>query len=160
MKTEPLPADLPSATQDPTDAQARNVDALLAFLPRLKAAGFEFARERPLRKDDQGRYVIGGPSLNPVVLELVQALYEHGWVDGEFEWTTWAEQAQRYERDAALVAHADIRTLRKLLTAHVRADRFCDGHLASVWRSGHLCAVLERLAALRGAATPACPPEH
>jgi hypothetical protein len=157
MKTEPPPTDLRSATPDLTDAQVGNIDALLAYLPRLKAPAFEFTSERPLRQDDQGRYVLDGPRLDPVVLEFVQALYDHGWIDHGFEWTAWAEQAQRYERDAALVAHADLPTLRKLLTAHVRADRFCDGHLAAVWRSGHLLAILERLTALRGAAIACLP---
>lgn len=40
-------------------------------------------------------------------------------------------------------------TLRKLLTAHVRADRFSEGHLASVLESRHITAMLRRLKRIR-----------
>ena len=44
---------------------------------------------------------------------------------------------------------ADLTTLRKLLTTHVRADRFSEGHLAGVLQSGHIVAVLRRLRKIR-----------
>ena len=33
----------------------------------------------------------------------------------------------------------------KLITGHLRSERFCDGHLHSVFESGHLTAILRRL---------------
>ena len=53
--------------------------------------------------------------------------------------------------DPAALAAADFDTVRRLLTLHVRADRFNAGHLGAVARSGHLAAVLRRLRALRDA---------
>jgi hypothetical protein len=45
-------------------------------------------------------------------------------------------------------------TLRKLLTTHVRADRFVEGHLAGVLESGHMLAILRRLKDIRQQSWP------
>ena len=37
----------------------------------------------------------------------------------------------------------------ELVTAHVRADRFVEGHLVSVFESGHITAILRRLKQIR-----------
>jgi Family of unknown function (DUF6508) len=54
-------------------------------------------------------------------------------------------------QDPALLAQADLLTLRKLLTAHVRQDRFIEGHLAQMLENGHISAILRRLRELRDA---------
>ena len=45
-----------------------------------------------------------------------------------------------------LLSKANLQTLRKLLTAHVRADRFTEGHLAAMFESGHMTMILKRIA--------------
>ena len=45
------------------------------------------------------------------------------------------------------LASADLLTLRKLLTTHIRADRFTEGHL----ESGHITAILRQLKQIRDA---------
>jgi len=70
--------------------------------------------------------------------------YDNGLVQS-FPWTLWSDECERYEADAELVALADLETCIKLITAHIRAERFADGHLAAVFRSGHIFAVLRRL---------------
>jgi hypothetical protein len=79
---------------------------------------------------------------------LIQALYQHGWVL-DFDWSEWQPVAERYARDPHLLRDAGLGTLRKLFTTHVRRERFCDGHLAEIARSGHLQALLARLAEVR-----------
>lgn len=39
--------------------------------------------------------------------------------------------------------------MQKLLTTHVRKERFCSGHLAGMIENGHILALLKRLAAIR-----------
>jgi len=39
--------------------------------------------------------------------------------------------------------------IRKLLTTHVRKERFCEGHLLAMFESGHIVNVLRRLKGLR-----------
>lgn len=51
-------------------------------------------------------------------------------------------------QDASLLDVADAEQVRKLLIAHVRADRFCQGHLNTVIRDGYLERALDRLRAL------------
>jgi hypothetical protein len=41
---------------------------------------------------------------------------------------------------------ADASTIRKHLTLQARKDRFCEGHLAVMLESGHITALLRRLA--------------
>jgi len=66
-----------------------------------------------------------------------------------FDWTSWREEAERYQMDAKALETADLLTLRNLLTVHVRAERFAEGHLASVFESGYITAVLHRLKQIR-----------
>jgi hypothetical protein len=44
---------------------------------------------------------------------------------------------------------ANLLTLRKLLTVHVRKDRFVEGHLARMLECGHITAILRRLREVR-----------
>ena len=52
---------------------------------------------------------------------------------------------KKLTRDPDLIKKANLLTLRKLITAHVRQDRFCEGHLAGVLKSGLMVKILERL---------------
>lgn len=45
-----------------------------------------------------------------------------------------------------MVQKANLQTLRKLLTVHVCADRFTEGHLAAMFESGHIAMILKRMA--------------
>jgi hypothetical protein len=45
-----------------------------------------------------------------------------------------------------LVSKASLQTLRKLLIAHVRTDRFSEGHLSAMFESGHIAMILKRMA--------------
>ncbi len=118
------------------------IDALLPFLDPLTAPGFE-----PMvpHAETAGLTIYG---LSPVMSAFVQALYEHQWVDEDFNWPSWQVEAETWF-DPTRVATADVQTIRQLLTTHARKERFCEGHLADVLRSGHLPALLRRLGELR-----------
>jgi hypothetical protein len=90
------------------------------------------------------RPAIGHLEYHPAVHEFMLACYEGGLVLS-FDWGAWADEVRRYMRDPLLVASASLVTCIKLLTAHLRAERFCDGHLQNVLRSGHVVAILQRL---------------
>ena len=64
-----------------------------------------------------------------------------------FDWTTWQAEAQRFLAPD-VVATASLDEVRRLLTLHVRKERFCEGHLDAVIASGHLAALAARLAVL------------
>ena len=70
-----------------------------------------------------------------------------------FDWNAWlATQPQGFSTDAGQLPGADLETLRKLLTAHTRLDRFMSGHLEHLHASGYLDAFVQRLRVLQGAA--------
>jgi hypothetical protein len=85
--------------------------------------------------------------LAPEAWGFLDALHKHGWLS-PFDWTAWQDEAERYLKDPAALASADLDTLRKLLTLHVRKDRFCDGHLLEMFESGNITAILRRLKVL------------
>ena len=50
---------------------------------------------------------------------------------------------------------ADLLDICRLLTTHVRKERFCSGHLPEMLECGHISQVLRRLQAIRHAEGPA-----
>ncbi|MFN9246409.1 MAG: DUF6508 domain-containing protein [Planctomycetota bacterium] len=83
------------------------------------------------------------------VKEFISALYEYGWVRSDFNWAEWRGEEARYLNEPELLASADVATIEKLLTTHVRQDRFCEGYLAAMFENGHIKAIMERLHAIR-----------
>ena len=76
--------------------------------------------------------------------QFYKALYDAGLII-QFDWMDWTGQAQEYVNRPELIEGADLDTVCKLLTTHVRNDRFCDGHLRSMILNGHMAAILHRL---------------
>jgi len=82
----------------------------------------------------------------PAVDRLRRAIYEHNMII-DFDWTTWQEEAERFlDREVARTASLD--EVRRLMTLHVRKERFVDGHLAQMIMNGHMASLLRRLGEL------------
>jgi hypothetical protein len=116
----------------------QQVDRVLEFLPAFESPGYRFGEW-----GDSGYF-----SYSPEVDDFIKTLYEQD-ILVDFDWVSWKEEAQRYQSKVDALQQADLLTLRKLLTVHVRADRFTKGHLASVLESGHITAILSRLEQIR-----------
>lgn len=106
-----------------------NIGAVLHFLPDIQADPDRFA--------DSESYV-----------DFCELLYIAGLIMPSFDWMKWTGQAQEYVNRPELVNLADFETLCKLLTTHVRNDRFCDGHMRSMILGGHMSELLRRLKTL------------
>lgn len=129
----------------------KDVDAVIRFLPILKRLPKKkvVARWPTMWKNEKGDWVIDTDTeYNPKVESLIGELCEHGFV-GSFDWPEWQNYAQRLVRHPELVEKADMRTCIKLLTTHVRKERFCSGHFGEMVEIGHITAILRRLAELR-----------
>ena len=117
-----------------------DIDALLAFLPGFYQPGRRFTREPES---------VSG--LGPVfdydhdVTAFFRIAGTGCWVDQDYD----PQQATSLLNDAPAIATADLPTLRTLITACTRGEKFCDGWWASLLREGKLQAVLQRLAILR-----------
>lgn len=122
------------------------VEAVLAFLSRFEQPEFcpgVWIEPPPL---PDGSLQLGWFQYDPVVDGFRQALAENGWFIS-FPWTEW-EDFELYRRRPALLASADLDTLRMVMTVMVRAERFSEGSLAAVFESGLVVAVLRRAAQL------------
>ena len=82
--------------------------------------------------------------LAPEVYAWIQTLYDEGFVQS-FDWPERQNEAKRFFEVPGRLGASDIATIQKLLTTHVRKDRFFAGHLADMIESGHILAILQRL---------------
>ena len=121
----------------------RNVGAILAFLPVFDSPGFKFGET--VAPPGQFPYA----RMAPEVDGLIKSLYDNGWVE-PFDWSEFQDEAIGYFENPTRLETADLETIRKLLTLHVRKDRFCDGHFLEILEAGQIQAILRRLATLHG----------
>jgi hypothetical protein len=122
---------------------AKQVDAILPFIDAFEKMGFKCGEWPDSSAGAMPIFEFSSP-----VEAFQQALYDNGWIE-PFDWSEWQEVAATYIDSPKLLASADAQTIRKLLTTHVRRDRFCEGHLASMFETGHIVGLLRRLKAIR-----------
>ncbi len=117
------------------------LDAVLKFLPVLDAPGYRFGEW--IREEGHFPWFL----YTADVIAFIGALSENDIII-QFSWMQW-EEGRRYLEEPESIQEANLLTLRKLLTANVRRERFCDGHLAGVLENGHIVAILPRLKEIR-----------
>jgi len=125
-------------------------ERVTSFIPRLESLPAEEVVPWPeLQKTPDGRGIVlpPGPDYHPDVIALMDALNECGFVQS-FDWPAWKPEAEKFISTPQLVRGADIETCIKLITTHIRAERFSDGHFAEMVRVGHILEILRRLAQL------------
>lgn len=105
---------------------AEQLDGVIAFLPLLDPAS-----EDPTIHT--GRFM--------------KAVYDYELVV-DFDWMQWQEVGHQFTYPAVM-DQAALPDLVRLLTMHVRKERFCMGHLESVISSGHIHQLLLRLQQIR-----------
>jgi hypothetical protein len=115
----------------------QNIQAVISYLPIFLKAGFSAGEW--INQEGHLPYI----NYSPEVLGFIRALGENGFIQ-PFDWMNWREGEQLVDHPE-LLSITNLQTLRKLLTAHVRADRFSEGHLAAMFESGHMVMILERM---------------
>ena len=131
-----------TSKDDVPEIGSRQLDAVLRFLPIFERPGYVFGEWH----SPEGQFPYY--SMSREVMDFCQALYDQQIVFS-FDWPSWQDEAQRLYSDPAALERADLLTLRKLLTTHVRKDRFAEGHLAEMFECGHVTAILRRLKEVR-----------
>ncbi|MEZ6048748.1 MAG: DUF6508 domain-containing protein [Planctomycetaceae bacterium] len=118
-------------------------DALLPFIEKFEKKGFTTGKWNSAKGE------LPSFSFDEDVISFLQTLDEYGWVTPEFNWIAWKASAEKYISDSSAIKTADATTIQKLFTTHVRSERFSEGHLASVFRNGHILDLLHRLKVIR-----------
>lgn len=124
----------------------KQIDAILPYLEPFEPKEFS-----PGKWSDPVE-ILGLFHYDQRVTEFLKALYDHGWIDRKFDWKNW-DAGTEYAKHPDKIDAADASTIQKLFTAHVRTDRFCEGHLARLFESGVIVRMLRRLRDLRNSAT-------
>lgn len=138
------------ADQPPTRDDLQAVAALLPALLRVEAQPAEW---RGGERSSDGAIQMPYVEYTPEAQHVMSAVYAHHLLV-TFDWGAWQEEARRF-LDPQVLARASLDELRRLLTLHVRADRFSEGHFAAMITSGHIAAILRRLGELASASPPA-----
>lgn len=112
------------------------LDAVLRFLPIFEQPGYVFGEWRSPKGHIP--YYSMGREVMDFVLSIQRIIFP-------FDWSSWQGEAKKYVVAPQALETADLMTLRKLLTTHVRMDRFVEGHLGGMLESGHITAILRRL---------------
>ena len=118
--------------------------AVLRFLPVFERSDFVFSEW--ITSANTFPYC----NYNDDVVAFMTALYDAG-VVADFNWPDWQQDAEIFVADRKKVAEADLWTLQRLLTLHVRKERFCEGHLDAMLKSEHITAILRRIAEIHSA---------
>jgi O-acetyl-ADP-ribose deacetylase len=125
-----------------SELDTAGIEEVLSFLPLLE-------------KPDQvvwtrALYEAGSlPQLQPSneLSDFVAALCRSGLIF-PFDWPAWQSEAEKLVDSPDAIDTIDLASIRRLLTTHVRKDRFCEGHLEQIILCGHMAAVLRRLQVL------------
>ena len=129
------------------------VDWAVSFIERFENAEEPLFTFHEGEEQGDGSFQMPYYTRSTIVGEFVGGLDEKGLVV-PFDWPAWSDTADSYigNPDSLLDASADV--CFKLLTLHIRADRFTDGHLAQMLESGHITAILKRLREIRKSGQP------
>jgi hypothetical protein len=122
---------------------AEQLAAMLGFIPVFEDVGFCPNREIPV--DTEG---YADEQFLKTVSRFMDTCYKSGMVV-RFDWEHWETEARGFMGDPASLRQADLAILRRLLTWHIRQNRYAKDHLARMIAQGHVLAILLRMGEAR-----------
>jgi hypothetical protein len=137
---------------DPNKITLHDVDAVLQYLTYFTNPNNKFYETDKSSLSKSSVINIEPYIYSHKVSEFITTLYSCNFIQ-EFDWISW-DECEKYQKDPHLIGDINLETIIKLLTAHVRADRFITGHLVSVIDNGHLLKILQRLSEIRKGLLP------
>ena len=121
-----------------------DIRAVVVFIDVFNSPDFSFGRFEGGDRREDGTITMPYFVESDNARRFIQALHKHGFIR-PFNWPDWQNEAQRYLEQPEALNTADLETICKLFTTHVRKERFCEGHLASMFECGHIVHLLHRL---------------
>jgi hypothetical protein len=137
---------------------ADGIRRLISFLPLLSDRNAKHGDGPSIEDAGENAFSILPAVLSETSSSFVEACYDENFVQ-PFDWTEWSKRHETELSDQTFIAQADIPRIIRLLTTHIRADRFCDGHLLSVLEDGTVVRILERLNEINSEQSPPAYPE-
>ncbi len=128
------------------------IDWAVSFIEKFENPDEPLFVWHPQKTLDDGAMTFPCCELSPDVMDFHEGLYKKGLII-PFDWGDW-KAGKNYLDNPELLAKAPLIDCLKLLTCHVRADRFNEGHLASVLENGHITDILRRMREIREAGEP------
>ncbi len=129
----------------PDRISKEGLERLLSLIPELEDHEGSFGEHD---FTEEGNTLHIGPfNYSPLLGEIMSGIHEAG-LRFPFDWPSWQDEAERIYDEPGELEKADLETIRKLLTLHLRKERFCEGHLAAICESGLMLSTLRRLKAL------------
>ena len=122
------------------------LDELIALIPDLEDHEGSYGEHDICA---QAGHVRMGPFIYAPVLDRILSAIHGSGLTVVFDWPSWQEEAERICAEPGALENADLDTVRRLITLHLRKERFCEGHLAAVCESGLMLRTLRRLMELR-----------
>lgn len=133
-------------TEEPQNKKltTEGIEKILEFLPKFQDKEFNSGKwHLPERIDG---VTSGFPyyECSPLVGKFLGTLSDEGFAY-PCKWVNW-DHGVKLSRTPELLQKANLLTLRKLMFAHLRYHRFCEGHLAAIFAAdGLVVRLLERL---------------
>ncbi|MDO1450030.1 DUF6508 domain-containing protein [Rhodocytophaga aerolata] len=118
--------------------QPESIKGLLEFLPLLQNTSPEYSRIGYW--GDMSSRVSASTAR-----DLFQYLHNNGFVLKDFDWEAWSDEAVTYLENRQKLQTADIFTLYQIITTHLRADQFVEGHYDAIIENGFLADILARM---------------
>ena len=118
------------------------IKALVSFLPRLYAQGFNpVIKWEGGKKDADGIIQMPYPEYDPLVDEFIRAASSECWLNYSYD----PEEAYQMLKSDEAIKSADLAGIKTMLTFIVRGERFSDGHWGEMIEAGYVRRLLERL---------------
>lgn len=124
-----------------TDAERRAAEKLLALLPVMEAEGYEAAPSWGGGEQDDGTLQMPYPNYTDEIGRFIELAHAESLLDRQYVNKNIGEWFER----PGYVERASFSEVKSMLTFMVRGERFCDGHIASLFEQGHVVRVLRRL---------------
>ncbi len=116
---------------------AENFDAVLKYMDILES--------KSIISDNSDEIAKTGSC--EAIVDFIKALYYNNWLINT-RWQDWTGIAESHLGHWELLEEADIETIRKILTVHVRIDRLFPGDIADIISKGYMLAIFKRIKAL------------
>lgn len=125
------------------------IKRLVDINDQILARTGEWGETKSSEMNDDGSIEMPYVVKDPLILEFLEFMYDNDLVI-VFDWANWDEGREWYKStDQSKYEKLDAETALKLLTAVIRNDRFHEGALVNVFKSGDFPKIINRLVELK-----------